>query len=160
MSTSSTSASSTDIPTKNITTSTNGHNHNHAVPMNNHITAHATNNQTQQQQQLVLWIREWIKLDADQKELNARMVQLKTAKKGLTGSIVKAMQDNGMDEIKASTGSLVRKQKRNKTTISAKYLKEQLTKYFQSSGGQSDELFALINAGRQVKVVDEIEFRA
>jgi hypothetical protein len=117
---------------------------------------------TNKDEDLVEWIREWIQLDADYKSLMVQLAGIKRRKKELTGYIVKAMQDKSQDGIKTRAGgSLVRKQKRNKASISAKYLKEQLDTYFQSSGGgQSDELFARIDAGRAVKIVDEIEYHA
>ena len=117
--------------------------------------------QQTQKQQLMENIRHWIKLDTDIKAMQRQVKQMQTSKKQITDVIVQEMQRHDMDEIKAthSGGSLVRKQRKQKSGITAKYLKTQLTAYFETAE-QVGELIQKINAGRKVSVIDEIKFVA
>jgi uncharacterized small protein (DUF1192 family) len=107
--------------------------------------------------ELILNIKEWIKMDNEIVKLKAE-VKAKTNKKNkLTESLVNVMKNNSIDGFDINGGSLVYKQKKNRKTISGKFLLSQLEEYYKEQPELAKEITKKVLDNRIEVVKDEIK---
>ena len=81
-------------------------------------------------EELILNIKEWIKMDNDISKLKAEVKEKTSKKKELTESLVNVMKSNEIDCFDINGGALVYKQKKTRRTISGKFLLSQLEEFY------------------------------
>ena len=107
--------------------------------------------------ELILNIIEWIKMDNEIVKLKAE-VKAKTNKKNkLTESLVNVMKNNSIDCFDINGGALVYKQKKNRKTISGKFLLSQLEEYYKEQPELAKEITKKVLDNRIEVVKDEIK---
>ena len=107
--------------------------------------------------ELILNIKEWIKMDNEIVKLKAE-VKAKTNKKNkLTESLVNVMKNNSIDCFDINGGALVYKQKKNRKTISGTFLLYQLEEYYKEQPELAKEITKKVLDNRIEVVKDEIK---
>ena len=110
----------------------------------------------EKQEELINYIRKWIKFDEDIKTLQKNVRQLKQEKKQLTDALVDIMRDNEIGEINTSTGKLIYTTRKTKKSISKKYLTSILGKFFEEDAMKAKELSQYILNNREEVVRENI----
>ena len=105
---------------------------------------------------LIVYIKEWIKIDNDIINLKTQVKQKHTKKKELTESLVNVMKSNNIDCFDINGGALIYKQKKSKRTISGKFLLSQLEEYYKDQPELAKELTKKVLENRINVVKDEI----
>ena len=105
---------------------------------------------------LIVYIKEWIKIDNEIINLKAQVKQKTTKKKELTESLVIVMKDNNIDCFDINGGALIYKQKKSKRTISGKFLLTQLEEHYKDQPELAKELTKKVLDNRVNLVKDEI----
>ena len=89
---------------------------------------------------LIVYIKEWIKIDNEIINLKTQVKQKTTKKKELTESLVNVMKCNNIDCFDINGGALIYKQKKTKRTISGKFLLTQLEEHYKDQPELAKEL--------------------
>lgn len=105
---------------------------------------------------LIVYIKEWIKIDNEIINLKTQVKQKTTKKKELTESLVNVMKSNNIDCFDINGGALIYKQKKSKRTISGKFLLSQLEEYYKDQPELAKELTKKVLDNRINVVKDEI----
>ena len=105
---------------------------------------------------MIVYIKEWIKIDNDIINLKTQVKQKNTKKKELTESLVNVMKSNNIDCFDINGGALIYKQKKSKRTISGKFLLSQLEEYYKDQPELAKELTKKVLENRINVVKDEI----
>ncbi len=90
--------------------------------------------------ELILNIKEWIKLDTDITKLKSEIKERTNKKKQLTQSLVNVMKSNSIDCFDINGGALIYKQKKTRKTITGKFLLEQLEEYYKDKPDIAKEI--------------------
>jgi len=106
---------------------------------------------------LIVYIKEWIKIDNEIINLKTQVKQKTTKKKELTESLVNVMKSNNIDCFDINGGALIYKQKKSKRTISGKFLLSQLEEYYKDQPELAKELTKKVLDNRINVVKDEIK---
>lgn len=106
---------------------------------------------------LIVYIKEWIKIDNEIINLKTQVKQKTTKKKELTETLVNVMKSNNIDCFDINGGALIYKQKKSKRTISGKFLLSQLEEYFKDQPELAKELTNKLLDNRINVVKDEIK---
>lgn len=103
--------------------------------------------------ELILNIKEWIKMDTDITKLQNEIRERKEKKKQLSESLMTVMKKNEIDCFDINGGSLVYKKNKVKKPINAKTLIASLQTYFASTNIKAEEVtkFILDNREEQIK---------
>lgn len=107
-------------------------------------------------EELILNVKEWIKIDSDITRLKAEIKEKTSKKKELTQSLVNIMKMNSIDLFDINGGALVYKQKKTKKTISGKYLLEQLEDYYKEQPELAREITKKVLDNRGELIKEEI----
>ncbi len=107
-------------------------------------------------EELILNIKEWIKIDSDITRLKAEVKEKTQKKKELTQSLVNIMKSNSIDCFDINGGALVYKQRKTKKTISGKYLLEQLEDYYKDQPELAKEITKKVLDNRGESIKEEI----
>jgi len=107
-------------------------------------------------EELILNIKEWIKIDSDITRLKAEVKEKTLKKKELTQSLVNIMKTNSIDCFDINGGALVYKQRKTKKTISGKYLLEQLEDYYKDQPELAKEITKKVLDNRGESIKEEI----
>ena len=105
---------------------------------------------------LIVYIKEWIKIDNEIINLKTQVKQKTTKKKELTESLVNVMKVNNIDCFDINGGALIYKQKKTKRTISGKFLLTQLEEHYKDQPELAKELTKKVLENRVNIVKDEI----
>ena len=105
---------------------------------------------------LIVYIKEWIKIDNEIINLKTQVKQKTTKKKELTESLVNVMKGNNIDCFDINGGALIYKQKKTKRTISGKFLLTQLEEHYKDQPELAKELTKKVLENRINVVKDEI----
>jgi len=118
-----------------------------------------TNNPPSQstKDELIMTVKEWIKMDNDITKLKLETKEKTNKKKELTTLLVNVMKDNLIDCFDINGGALVYKQKKNRKTISGKYLLSQLEEYYKDQPELAKEIAKKVLDNRIEVVKDEIK---
>ena len=108
-------------------------------------------------EELILNIKEWIKIDNDISKLKSEVKEKTNKKKELTESLVNVMKSNSIDCFDINGGALVYKQKKNRQSISGKYLLSQLEEYYKDQPELAKEIAKKVLDNRIEVVKDEIK---
>lgn len=108
-------------------------------------------------EELITNIREWIKIDTDILSLKNDIKKKQTQKKLLTDNLVKVMKTNSIDCFDINGGSLVYNQLKTKKTISAKYLLQQLEKYYKDQPAVAKEVTEHLLTNREETIKECIK---
>jgi hypothetical protein len=108
-------------------------------------------------EELILNIKEWIKIDAEITKLKAELKEKTTKQKQLTESLVVVMKTNAIDCFDINGGSLVYKQRKTKKSITGKFLLEQLEKYYKDQPEIAKEVTKNVLDNRIEVVKEEIK---
>ena len=107
-------------------------------------------------EELIMNIKEWIKIDSDITRLKAEVKEKTQKKKELTQSLVNIMKTNSIDCFDINGGALVYKQRKTKKTISGKYLLEQLEDYYKDQPELAKEITKKVLDNRGESIKEEI----
>jgi phage gpG-like protein len=107
--------------------------------------------------ELILNIKEWIKMDNEITKLKAEVKEKTNKKKELTESLVNVMKSNAIDCFDINGGALVYKQKKTRRTISGKFLLSQLEEYYKEQPELAKEITKKVLDNRIEVVKDEIK---
>jgi len=107
--------------------------------------------------ELIMTVKEWIKMDNDITKLKLETKEKTNKKKELTTLLVNVMKDNLIDCFDINGGALVYKQKKNRKTISGKYLLSQLEEYYKDQPELAKEIAKKVLDNRIEVVKDEIK---
>ena len=107
--------------------------------------------------ELILNIKEWIKMDNDISKLKAEVKDKTNKKKELTESLVNIMKSNSIDCFDINGGALVYKQKKTRKTISGKFLLTQLEEYYKDQPEVAKEITKKVLDNREEVLKDEIK---
>jgi len=108
-------------------------------------------------EELILNIKEWIKMDNDISKLKAEVKEKTNKKKELTESLVNVMKNNAIDCFDINGGALVYKQKKTRRTISGKFLLSQLEEFYKDQPELAKEITKKVLDNRIEVVKDEIK---
>ena len=108
-------------------------------------------------EELILNIKEWIKLDNELTNLKAEVKDKTTRMKVLTGTLMNVMKSNSIDCFDINGGALVYKQKKTKKQISAKFLLTQLEEYYKEQPELAKEITKRVLDNREQVVKEEIK---
>jgi hypothetical protein len=126
-----------------------------AVP--NAITNAATNIVAKaSKEELIGYIKEWIKIDNDIAKAKAEIKEKTLRKKTLTENLVIVMKNNSIDCFDINGGALIYKQKKTKKPITAKYLLAELQKFYKDKPEVATDLTKQLLDNRPESVKDEI----
>jgi hypothetical protein len=107
-------------------------------------------------EELILCIKEWIKLDNDIAKAKTDIKEKTSKKKVLTETLVTIMKGNSIDCFDINGGALLYKQKKTKKPISAKYLLAELQKIYKDQPEVATDLTKQLLDNRELTVKDEI----
>ena len=107
--------------------------------------------------ELILNIKEWIKMDNEITKLKAEVKEKTNKKKELTESLVNVMKNNAIDCFDINGGALVYKQKKTRKTISGKFLLSQLEEYYKEQPELAKEITKKVLDNRVEVIKDEIK---
>lgn len=107
--------------------------------------------------ELILNIKEWIKMDNEITKLKAEVKEKTNKKKELTESLVNVMKNNSIDCFDINGGALVYKQKKTRRTISGKFLLSQLEEYYKEQPELAKEITKKVLDNRIEVIKDEIK---
>lgn len=108
-------------------------------------------------EELIMNIKEWIKIDNEITKLKAEVKEKSNKKKELTESLVNVMKNNSIDCFDINGGALVYKQKKTRRTISGKFLLSQLEEYYKEQPELAKEITKKVLDNRIEVVKDEIK---
>lgn len=108
-------------------------------------------------EELILNIKEWIKIDNEISKLKSEVKDKNTKKKELTETLVNVMKNNAIDCFDINGGALVYKQKKTRRTISGKFLLSQLEEYYKEQPELAKEITKKVLDNRVEVVKDEIK---
>jgi hypothetical protein len=108
-------------------------------------------------EELIMNIREWIKMDSDINKLKAEVKDKTYKKKELTESLVNIMKNNSIDCFDINGGALVYKQKKSRKTISGKFLLAQLEEYYKDQPEVAKDITQKLLDSREEVIKDEIK---
>jgi hypothetical protein len=107
--------------------------------------------------ELIMTIKEWIKMDNDITKLKSEIKEKKDKNKELTTLLVNIMKNNSIDCFDINGGALVYKQKKSRKTISGKFLLSQLEEYYKDNPELAKEITKKVLDNRVEVVKDEIK---
>jgi hypothetical protein len=107
--------------------------------------------------ELILYIKEWIKIDNEIIQLKNQVKEKTNKKKELTESLVNVMKSNSIDCFDINGGALIYKQKKIRRCISGKFLLSQLEEYYKEQPELAKEITKKVLDNRIEVVKDEIK---
>jgi hypothetical protein len=108
-------------------------------------------------EELVVNIKEWIRIDTEINNLQNEIKERKLAKKKLSESLMNVMKKNEIDCFDINGGSLIYKKNKVKKPINAKTLVSVLQTYFPSNTLKAEELTKYILDNREENVKEIIK---
>ena len=107
--------------------------------------------------ELILYIKEWIKLDNEITKLKLDVKEQTNKKKELTETLVNIMKSNSIDCFDTNGGSLVYKQKKTRKNISGKFLLSQLSEFYKDNPELAKEITKKVLDNRAEVIKDELK---
>ena len=106
-------------------------------------------------EELVSYIKEWIEIDNQQRQIQNEMKEKRERKKMLSNALVDIMKTNEIDSFDIKGGSLLYKQTKVKAPITKKNLMNILTNYFKSED-KAGKLSEFILENREESIRESI----
>lgn len=107
-------------------------------------------------EELILLIKEWVKLDQQITSLKKEVKSKNLRHKNVSNAILGVMKKHSIDYFDAPGGSLVYKKKTEKKCISKKYLLDQLQSYYKDSPQIANEVVTLLMENRGERLNEKI----
>lgn len=107
--------------------------------------------------ELILNIKEWIKIDNEITKLKSDVKDKNNKKKEITQSLVNVMKENSIDCFDINGGALIYKQKKTRRTISGKFLLSQLEEYYKENPELAKEITKKVLDNRVEVIKEEIK---
>ena len=108
-------------------------------------------------EELITYIKEWMKIEKDMKDLQKEIKAHRERKKVLTENLVIIMKNNEIDCFDINKGKLIYTKNKVKSTINKPYLLDALSKYFENDPNiQVDEVSKFIMENRAEKIKENI----
>ena len=106
-------------------------------------------------EQLVLNIKEWIKIDTEISQLRQEIKERNNKKKAMTTNLVTVMKTNNIDCFDINDGSLIYKQSKVNKPINSKTLLTSLQNYYKDNHQVAEDLtkYILDNREEQIKEI-------
>ena len=108
-------------------------------------------------EELILNIKEWIKLDNEISKCKTELKDKNNKKKELTNSLLSIMKSNSIDCFNINGGALVYRQKKTRKTISGKFLLLQLEEYYKDKPELAKEITQRVLDNRVEVIKEEIK---
>ena len=108
-------------------------------------------------EQLVINIKEWIKIDSDISKLRAEIKEKNNKKKTLTNELVDVMKKNEIDCFDINGGALIYKKNKVKKPINGKTLLTALQNYYKEDTKTAEDLTKHILDSREEQVKETIK---
>uniref|UniRef100_A0A6C0KMS4 Uncharacterized protein n=1 Tax=viral metagenome TaxID=1070528 RepID=A0A6C0KMS4_9ZZZZ len=108
-------------------------------------------------EELILNIKDWIKIDNEVTKLKSEVKEKNNIKKALTETLVNVMKDNSIDCFDINGGALVYKKKKTRQSISAKFLLSQLEEYYKDEPEIAKEITKKVLDNRIEVIKEEIK---
>lgn len=108
-------------------------------------------------EQLVLKIKEWIKLDSEITALKNEIKQKNNMKKTFTCDLLTVMKTNDIDCFDINGGALIYKKNKVKKPINGKFLLKALQNYYNSETNTAEELTKYIMDNREEQIKEVIK---
>lgn len=108
-------------------------------------------------EELIQYIKEWIKADNDIKTLKTTVKQLVNAQKIRNEMLVNVMKNNNIDCFDINGGALQFKKRKTKKSISGKFLLQQMEAYFSDNLILAKEITNKVLDNRETTVKEEIK---
>ena len=116
-------------------------------------------NKSSLKDELVLNIKEWIKMDSEINKLKTQLKFKTKEKKTLTNELLNVMKRNSIDCFNTNGGKLIYKCNKSRETISKKFLLTQLEKYYKEQPETAKELTQFILDNRTEIIKDDIKLK-
>jgi len=114
-------------------------------------------NKVNTKEELILNIKEWIKIDNELNKLKSDIKEKTNKKKNLTESLVNIMKNNSIDCFDINGGALIYKKKKTRKTISGKFLLSQLEEYYKDQPELAKDITKRVLDNRIEVIKDEIK---
>ena len=108
-------------------------------------------------EQLVSYVKEWVVIDEEMKQLQKIMREKRQKKKELNDVLIGVMKQNEIDCFDTKNGKLLYSVNKTKKSISKKMLFETLQKYYQNDEDKANEITAYILESRDETVKEIIK---
>ena len=110
-------------------------------------------------EELVMNIKEWMKIETEITKLNSELKERRNKKKLLTDSLVNVMKKNEIDCFDINGGSLVYKKNKSKKPINAKTLMAVLQNYYSADPTKAEDVTKFIMENREEQVKETIKMK-
>ena len=107
-------------------------------------------------EQLVINIKEWIKIDNEISQMKTEIKDKNNNKKKLTENLVNVMKKNEIDCFDINGGALVYKQNKTKKPINGKSLLASLQNYYKNDLKSAEEITKYILDSREEKIKETL----
>lgn len=107
--------------------------------------------------ELILNIKEWIKIDTEINKLKTEVKERTNKKKQLTETLANIMKHNSIDCFDINGGALIYKERKTRKPISAKFLLSQLEEYYKGQPEIAKDITQKVLDNREEVVKDEIK---
>jgi len=108
-------------------------------------------------EELVVNIKEWIKMDTDIASLQKQLKEKKQHKKQITESLLNVMKKNEIDCFDINGGSLQYKKHKVKKPLTSKTLLASLRSYYASAPQKAEELSKYLLENREEEIKETIK---
>ena len=106
-------------------------------------------------EQLIAYVKEWVSIDEEMKQLQKVMREKRQKKKDLNDVLINVMKENEIECFDTKNGKLLYSVNKKKQAITKKMLFETLQKYYKNDEDKANEIasFILENRNENVKEV-------
>lgn len=108
-------------------------------------------------EQLVSYVKEWVNIDEEMKELQKIMREKRQKKKELNDVLIGVMKKNEIECFDTNNGKLLYSVNKTKKAITKKMLLETLQKYFKNDDNKVNEMASFILDSRDECVKETIK---
>lgn len=108
-------------------------------------------------EQLVSYVKEWVAIDEEMKQLQKIMREKRQKKKELNDVLIGVMKQNEIECFDTKNGKLLYSVNKTKKSITKKMLFETLQKYYQNDEDKANEIAAFILESRDETVKEIIK---
>tara|TARA_B100001059_G_C17838349_1_gene589918 strand:+ start:7274 stop:7624 length:351 start_codon:yes stop_codon:yes gene_type:complete len=114
---------------------------------------------TTTKEELIGYIRNWVSLDSELKNLRNKTKTINQEKKELSNKLIDIMKQNEIETIDMNEGKLMYKKSSVKAPISKKHLITCLESYYKQDSAVIEELTTHILDSRETKVYESIKHK-
>ena len=107
-------------------------------------------------EQLVLSIRQWVKIDNEIRKLNKEQTIRKQEQKRISKQLIETMRNNKIDEFELNDGKIMYTKKNVKKAITKKVLLELLAQYHKGDLQKANDINNFILLNREEKEIETI----